>query len=44
MVQDHEPDREQERQPVLIQGEDADHYKEVEVHFDHAATQADQDR
>ena len=44
VVQDNETDRAQERQPVLIQGEDADHHEEMEVHLDHATAETDQHR
>ena len=44
VVQDDEADREPERQPVLVQREDADHHEEVEVHLDDAAPEVDEHR
>ena len=44
VVDDDEPDRGEERQPVLIQGQDPDHHEEVEVHLDGAAGEMYQHR
>jgi hypothetical protein len=44
MVDHHVGQGEPERQPVLVEGDDADHHEEVEVHLDHAAGQVHQDR
>ena len=43
VVQHHEGDRDQERQPALVEGDHPDHHEEVEVHLDVAAGEVHQD-
>ena len=43
MVDGDEGDGKQERLPVLVQGQEADHHKEMEVHLDEAAREVDED-
>jgi hypothetical protein len=42
VVDDHVGEGQPERQPVLVQGDDADHHEEVEVGLDHPAGQVDE--
>jgi hypothetical protein len=43
VLQDDEPDGEEERHPVLVQRDDADHDEVVEVHLDRPAGDLDED-
>ena len=42
VVEHDEADGEEEREPVLVQGEDAHHHEEVEVHLDHPSAEIHQ--
>jgi hypothetical protein len=44
VVEDHVGERHPERHPVLVQGDEAHHHEEVEVHLDGAAGQVHQQR
>jgi hypothetical protein len=44
VVYGHVADRQQERKPVLVQRDDADHHEEVEVHLDQTVRQMHGDR
>jgi hypothetical protein len=40
----HEPDREQERQPILVQRQEREHEEEMEVRLDRAARKVNSQR